>query len=145
VIGEEDGKEYKNVPVVTHPITGIVNNPTIISEQGSELIVSAPDLKKLQKHINYPLIVSAINDARNNIVPQRAAGNYSRLNNPDDPNPTDNTGFSPSFDPTVFKEMLKLLHTLNTDGVKARSTFSLSDLKAKQDLEKKSQLFFSKT
>ncbi|MDL2262459.1 phage tail tape measure protein [Bacteroidales bacterium OttesenSCG-928-I21] len=89
VIGEDDGKLYKDVPVASGPLTGIVDHPTIISEQGSELIVSAPDLERLQKHVNYPLVIDAINDARKNTVPQRAAGNYGNIDSSGMPDITD--------------------------------------------------------
>lgn len=77
VIGADDGRTYRGVPYTGLASTGFVSTPTLMGEQGKELIVSAPDLSRLQAHINYPLVISAINDARAGIVPQRASGNYT--------------------------------------------------------------------
>lgn len=76
VLGKEDGRTYKNVPFIGSPATGIIKQPALIAEQGEELIISSPDLQMLKKHINYPYIVSAINDVRAGTVPQHAEGNY---------------------------------------------------------------------
>ncbi|MBK5720146.1 phage tail tape measure protein [Dysgonomonas sp. Marseille-P4677] len=80
VIGADDGKLYRNVPFAGSPKTGIVTQPTLIAEDGGELVVSSPDLKALQKHMNYPYIVKAINDVRAGTVQQRASGNYENIN-----------------------------------------------------------------
>jgi hypothetical protein len=76
VIGAAAGKMYKNIPYVGTPQTGVVKQPTLIAEDGGEMVISSPDLSRLQRHINYPLVVEAINDARTNRVPQRASGKY---------------------------------------------------------------------
>ncbi|OJU35398.1 MAG: hypothetical protein BGN96_04930 [Bacteroidales bacterium 45-6] len=76
VIGQDDGKTYRNVPYAGVATSGIVTVPTLVGEQGTELIVSAPDFSKLQRHINYPLVVQAIKDAQAGTVPQRAQGRY---------------------------------------------------------------------
>lgn len=76
VIGQDDGKTYRNVPHAGVATSGIVTVPTLVGEQGTELIVSAPDFSKLQRHINYPLVVQAIKDAQAGTVPQRAQGKY---------------------------------------------------------------------
>lgn len=79
VIGASDGKTYERVPYVGTPSTGIVSQPALIAESGAELIVNAADLRRLKAHVNYGLVVDAINDARRGVVPQRAEGNYSTL------------------------------------------------------------------
>ena len=79
VIGASDGKTYERVPYVGPPQTGIVNQPALIAESGAELIVNATDLRRLKAHVNYGLVVEAINDARKGVVPQRAEGNYTAL------------------------------------------------------------------
>lgn len=140
VIGEEDGKLYRNVPMSTEPITGIVHQPTLISEQGSELIVSAPDLQKLQKHINYPLVVSAINDARNNTIPQRASGNYDAIQNSTQAKNT--SASASSFDIALLQELIFLLRDLKENGVKAPVV--LSELEKKQALQTKSKKIYSR-
>lgn len=77
VIGKDDGKIYKNVPYIGKPETGIIRQPALIAEQGEELIISSPDLQMLKKHVNYPYIVSAINDVKTGTVTQYANGNYT--------------------------------------------------------------------
>ena len=79
VIGASDGKTYERVPYIGAPSTGIVGQPALIAESGAELIVNAADLRRLRAHVNYGLVVDAINDARRGVVPQRAEGNYSTL------------------------------------------------------------------
>ncbi len=76
VIGADDGKTYRNVPYAGIATTGVVAAPTLVGEQGAELVVSSPDFRTLQKHINYPVVVQAIKDAQSGRVPQRAAGKY---------------------------------------------------------------------
>lgn len=79
VIGEDDGKTYRDVPYIGPAPTGIVHRTALISERGDELIINAEDLARLQQHVNYPLVIDAIQDARSGRVPQRAAGNYQTL------------------------------------------------------------------
>lgn len=79
VIGEDDGKTYRDVPYIGSAPTGIVRRTALISERGDELIINAEDLARLQRHVNYPVVISAIQDARSGRVPQRAAGNYQTL------------------------------------------------------------------
>jgi len=79
VIGEQDGRTYKNVPYTGPAKTGMVYQPTLVGERGAELVVSAPDMKALQRHINYPVIVQALKDVRMGVVPQRAAGKYDSV------------------------------------------------------------------
>lgn len=81
VIGAEDGKLYNNVPYAGLASTGVVSQPTLMGEQGEELVISHPDFIFLKKHINYPLIVEAIKDARSGRVPQRASGKYDVMDN----------------------------------------------------------------
>ena len=137
VIGAEDGKTYRNVPYASNTPTGIVSGPTLISEQGPELIVSAPDLERLQKHINYPLVIEAIKDARNNTVPQRASGNYSQIPEENaEPNSSAGSGASSGYD-AVIQELLLLLRYLKDHGIFA--DISLNDLDRKRALQTKSR------
>lgn len=78
VIGAEDGKTYNNVPLDTSNRSGVFTNPTLVAEE-PELVVSTKHFKKLSKHINYPVVLEAINDARFNRVPQRAKGDYTAV------------------------------------------------------------------
>ena len=79
VIGASDGKTYSHVPFVGPAVTGIVHQPALVAESGAELIVNAADLRRLKAHVNYGLVVDAINDARRGVVPQRAEGSYTAL------------------------------------------------------------------
>ncbi|MDR1097449.1 MAG: hypothetical protein LBL57_04890, partial [Tannerella sp.] len=147
VIGGDDGKLYRDVPYTGTPVTGIVSTPTIVAETGSELIVSAPDLKRLEKHVNYPLIVSAINDARAGTLPQRAAGNYAPLSAADTSAGT-STGRpdeSGSDITAALQDIRNFLHDLKSGvNIKAKASVSLTDLKAAQELEAKATKTFTK-
>lgn len=129
VIGSDDGRLYKNVPYAGAAATGIVKNPTLISEDGGELVVSSPDLKALQKHVNYPLIVQAINDVRAGAVPQRAAGKYDNIEQPN--------GTVPYYDLSELNLTIKELNTLiafwkANGGIPA--TINIYDLTKAQEL-----------
>lgn len=109
VIGKEDGRLYKNVPYTGDARTGIVSRPTLMGERGSELVVSHLDFKALQKHVNYPVIAEAINDARTGRVPQRASGKYDSLGNY-----IENPGFNAAnFDPAVLQQLSTAIDNLN--------------------------------
>ncbi|MDR1370801.1 MAG: phage tail tape measure protein [Dysgonamonadaceae bacterium] len=127
VIGQEDGKPYNNVPFAGTPQTGLVTSPTLYGEQGSELVVSHVDFKRLEKHINYPLVISAINDARNNNIPQRASGKYDNIETSQD---NDSEATKTSKDDSLMMEVRDLLRDLKTNGVPAYVI--LSELEKKQ-------------
>ncbi|MDU1906654.1 MAG: phage tail tape measure protein [Dysgonomonas sp.] len=101
VIGEQDGKLYRDVPYAGVATTGVVTRPTLMGEQGSELVVSHPDFLALQKHINYPLIVNAIQDVRSGKIPQRAVGKYDELDK--SPIPVNNNTV---IEPALLKELI---------------------------------------
>jgi len=72
VIGEEDGKTYRNVPYQGEVSdVGIANQgrPTIINEQGGELIADAATTKNVQ--MNAPELIDQLKSYQ---VPQRAEG-----------------------------------------------------------------------
>ena len=71
VIGQQDNKLYKDVPLVNSPETGLYSTPTLISETGQEIVIDPKTTKNLM--VNYPQVIDAINFAR---VPQRAVGRY---------------------------------------------------------------------
>lgn len=106
VIGEQDGKLYRNVPFAGAARTGVVSTPTLIAEEGSELVVSAPDFLALRKHINFPVILQAIQDVRYGRVPQRASGKYNTVDDSDKPSMAGN-GRNQSSD--RFDEMIEIL------------------------------------
>lgn len=126
VIGADDGRLYSGVPYVGDARTGIVSRPTLMGEYGSELVVSAPDFRALQRHVNYPTVLQAIQQSRQpGTVPQRAEGNYSQV--PQQPN------LSPN-DNTLMIEMLQLLRYLKTYGVRATlNYFEFENAKNKID------------
>ncbi len=79
VVGSTDGRQYRNVPYIGTPQSGIIENPSLISEHGGELIISSPDMEMLKKDIRYPIMIQAINDARDRRVFQRAEGKYDQI------------------------------------------------------------------
>jgi len=114
VIGADDGKLYRNVPYNGVATTGIVSTPTLMGEQGSELVVSHPDFLALRKHINYPLIVSAIQDVRSGRIPQRADGKYDKLEESAQSTPDENNVIAiiRMLIP-VMKQLLEAINTFN--------------------------------
>ncbi len=74
VIGQEDGKTYKNVPYSGKPKTGLYKTPTLISESGREIVIDSPTTDNLI--MNYPDVIRAIKYASTGAVPQHAAGDY---------------------------------------------------------------------
>jgi TP901 family phage tail tape measure protein len=76
VIGAQDRKLYRNVRYAGVARTGMVHTPTLYGEAGTELVISAPDLRRL--NMKAP---GFNNFVLNNRVNQRADGNYSPLQN----------------------------------------------------------------
>lgn len=115
VIGSTDGRKYRNVPYIGTPQSGIIENPSLISEHGGELIISTPDMEMLKKDIRYPIMIQAINDARDRRVIQRAEGKYDQI--------TQSTGSAPNAfvqDPETKKlnnRLITLLSSLEKNGV----------------------------
>lgn len=132
VIGADDHRAYKNVPFIGTPETGIVKQPALIAEQGEELIISTPDMQMLKKHINYPYIVSAINDVKAGTVQQRATGNYAPLEIPAAATRTTQPGTY-----ETLEKIATLLENLNTNGVK--SVVGLDQLDAQRKLRDQSR------
>lgn len=130
VIGSDDGRHYRGVPFIGPVQTGFVSTPTLMGEQGGELVVSAPDLSRLQRHINYPLIIRAINDVRTGFVPQRASGNYSNIT-------AGEPSAAVSGDPAIFSEIRDLLLFLKTNPLKAYVL--LTEIQRQQELLNNSQ------
>lgn len=142
VIGEDDGKSYRDIPYIGNAPTGIVRRTSLISENGAELIINAEDLVRLQKHVNYPLVLSAIEDARTGHISQRASGNYSIIdkNIPDSQEKT-NTGYSSSESEKLIKEIGMLINTLKNLKVYV----SLRDIRKAQELDEKSKKPFTRS
>jgi len=132
VIGADDGRIYRNVPYRGIARTGIVNSPTLVGEQGSELIVDNPTLRNIR--MNAPYVLDVI---RQNRVAQRALGNYSSIDNGSSASGNSASG---SADNTVLlvalDRMIAFLEYLIDNGVKA--PIVLSELEAKIALRDKS-------
>lgn len=114
VIGADDNRFYSGVPYLGVAQTGIIPRPALVGEYGPELIVSAPDFSRLQKHVNYPLVVRAIQESR---VPQRASGNYSNI--------PDSSGFPgpTGIDTRIFEELRDLLIWLKFNKITAELNY----------------------
>lgn len=74
VIGEKDRKLYQNVRYAGIASTGLVTRPTLMGETGKELVISAPDLRRL--NMKAPWFNSFV---FRNTVGQRADGNYTAI------------------------------------------------------------------
>ncbi|ERI81414.1 phage tail tape measure protein, TP901 family [Bacteroides pyogenes F0041] len=143
VIGEDDGLPYRDVPYIGPAPTGIVRRTSLVSETGAELIVNAEDLARLQKHINYPLVLSAINDARSGHVPQRAAGNYGSIDIgvPPARPAADPSPVAPSDLAALVRELQALVRTLR--NLKAYVT--LSDIRKAEEIDEKARKPFTRS
>ena len=138
VIGASDGRTYSSVPYIGPAPTGIVSSPALISERGSELIVNADDLRRLQKHINYPLVVQAINESRGRVT-QYAQGNY-RI--PNTPAPTRPTPVPSGMNDGLIERLAVAIENLERNGVSA--SVALTELDRKQKLRDRSRKLGSK-
>ena len=150
VIGEDDGKTYRDVPYIGPAPTGIVHRTALISERGDELIINAEDLARLQRHVNYPLVIDAIQDARSGRVPQRAAGNYSTLNdiiNDEKLNSLADSGPNPIFGlfvPQLADAIVSLSKVVQEMKKPQRNYVVLRDLHDAEALDQKSKQAFTK-
>lgn len=140
VIGEDDGRTYRDIPYIGAAPTGIVQRTSLVSENGAELIINAEDLSRLQKHINYPLVLSAIEDARAGHVPQRATGNYSTI----DKNSSDKDLQSKASESDLsglIKELSILIYALKN----LKAYVLLRDIRDAEELDKKSTKPFTRS
>lgn len=111
VIGEQDGRRY-DVPFIGPAPTGIVRSPALVAENGSELIINAEDLQRLQKHMNYPLVLQAIAESRRpQPVVQHAQGSY--------PQDTEQVAPSVAGGDNVMRRLAEVLEKMERNGVKA--------------------------
>lgn len=140
VMGAEDGRTYSDIPYIGSAPTGIVRSPALISENGAELIVNAPDLQRLKQHINYPLVVQAINESRMGsitTVPQRAEGNYGSIL----PDPSSINGTN-SDTVVLMERFTAAIERIERNGIAADVV--LSDLERKQKQRERSRKIGSK-
>lgn len=138
VIGASDGRNYNGVPYIGPAPTGIVNSPALISERGSELIVNADDLRRLQKHINYPLVVQAINESRGHIT-QYSQGNYTMQNIPSLIKPTNEPL---GIDSDLIQRLTSAIEHLEREGIQADVV--LTELERKQKRRDRARMIGSK-
>lgn len=92
VTGAQDGKRY-SADYIGSPKTGLVWNPSLISEQGPEIIVDAKRSRNIR--MRYPQLLEAIKS-----VPQHASGTLEAKS-------------SPSYTPALDDDQLKKLITQN--------------------------------
>ena len=143
VIGREDGKRYMGVPYIGPAPTGIVGSPALISENGAELIVNADDLNRLRRHINYPLVVQAIEESRRPgtapQVPQHATGQvpFTKYNVPAASNTPSGIG-----ETELFERLATAIERLERNGVPA--SVALTELERKQQLRNRARKIGSK-
>lgn len=142
VIGEDDGRTYRDVPYIGDSPTGIVRRTSLISESGAELIINAEDLSRLQHHINYPIVVQAIQDARSGRVPQRAEGNYDPIRN--SAFRTSQTTSSPTDKEANLAQLIKELHALIEKLKYLKAYVVLRELNEAQELADKSKEPFTR-
>lgn len=142
VIGEDDGRTYRDVPYIGDSPTGIVRRTSLISESGAELIINAEDLSRLQHHINYPIVVQAIQDARSGRVPQRAEGNYDPIRN--STFRTSQTTSSPTDKEANLAQLIKELHALIEKLKYLKAYVVLRELNEAQELADKSKEPFTR-
>lgn len=135
VIGADDGRLYRGVPYIGNDVTGIVRHPALISENGSELIVSADTLSRLRTHVNYQVVVDAINDARSGRVPQHSDGNLSLLPSHDSVS-VDNSA--------VISLLVSIQKSIDSLPREVRSYVLLDDLNAASQLKSRSQSPFTR-
>ena len=142
VIGKDDGKNYQDIPYIGAAQTGIVRHTSLVSENGAELIINAEDLSRLQKHINYPLVLNAIEDARKGHVPQRASGNYAAIDTPVRNNQEiHETDTSATELDKLIKEIGMLINTLKN----LKAYVSLRDIRNAEELDEKSKKPFTRS
>ncbi len=131
VISADDDREYNNVPLVKSA-TGVITRPTLVAEE-PELVVSVADFPHLRKHVNYPLVLSAINDARDRrTVPARAQGDYSNMTTAT-PGTTD-SGMAALLQRVglTMEEVRKLLAYLKENGVEATTFYVATEAEKEQ-------------
>lgn len=115
VIGEDDGRTYRQVPYQGDMRTGIYSQPTLVGERGSELVVDAGTLRNVS--VNFPDVLPKI---RASMVPQRAAGNVAERTAANSQQPIANGQQS---DPEL-KALLYNINQLFAQGIAARIEYS---------------------
>jgi hypothetical protein len=131
VIGEQDGKTYRNVRYAGRARTGYVTTPTLMGESGTELIIDAPTLRRI--NTTAPQVLDIIRN--NRVVPQRADGSYGALGGSASASVTDNSGLIAA-NLAVMDRVAGLLQWLQENKIEA--DVSLTKFEQKRDLRDKS-------
>jgi len=113
VIGAQDRKQYNNVRYAGKARTGLVSTPTLYGEAGTELVISAPDLQRL--NMKAP---GFNNFVLRNRVNQRADGNYNPINSTGTSN-DGNYQVTINANTAVMGEVLSYLQFLKANGIEA--------------------------
>lgn len=142
VIGEDDGRTYNDIPYIGPAPTGIVHRTSLISENGAELIINADDLSRLQRHINYPVVLQAIQDSRSGRVPQRAQGNYTPVDIPN--NQASASAAETSATDTELTRLINELVNLIAALKNLKAYVVLRDIHNAEEIERKSTEPFTK-
>lgn len=136
VIGDDDGRVYRNVPYRGVARTGMLTTPTLMGEQGNEIVIDNPTTRNLI--MNAPWVVSEIMKHR---VPQRAAGKYDAVST----NKSSSSAASSQGNDAVFALIIEmiaknnaLLEYLRANGVDA--VFVIDEFERKQLLRNKSKM-----
>ena len=137
VLGEDDHQLYRDVPYIGPAPSGIITRPALISESGAELIINADDLRRLQQHINYPLVLQAITEARRGYTGVGEVKQYAKGSRNELPEPA---GTAVPVD--LLVKMYALLEDLQHNGVSA--SVMLSDFERKQKLRDRARKIGSK-
>lgn len=116
VIGQDDGRTYRNVPYQGDMKTGIYSQPTLVGERGSELVVDAGTLRNVS--VNFPDVLPKI---RASMVPQRAAGNVAERTN-QSISQSANQPINQSIDPEM-KAILAALASHLSHGISAKINY----------------------
>ena len=130
VLGAQDGRTYRNVRYAGVARTGMVHTPTLYGEAGTELVISAPDLRRL--NMKAP---GFNNFVLNNRVNQRADGNYASLQNGGSDRAADNSTLIAANMETMNR-VANLLEWLTNNRIEAYTL--LNDFEKKRDLRDKS-------
>jgi len=132
VIGEQDRKLYRNVRYAGIARTGLVHTPTLYGEAGTELVISAPDLRRL--NMKAPGFNSFV---FRNTVGQRADGNYAPVAGDNYANQNIENANIITANMQIMNRVAGLLQWLQENKIEA--DISLSQFEKKRDLRDKSR------
>jgi len=132
VIGKQDGKTYRNVRYAGVARTGLVHTPTLMGEAGTELVIDAPTLARI--NMRAPQFTNFV---MRNRVNQRMDGNYSAIdgNGGNGAGGADNSALISMLIGTIDKNNA-LLQYLSENRIEAYTL--LSEFEKKRDLRDKS-------